>query len=1229
MEFRRLAQGAFAPACALLCLLTFAALTPAAAELPPTCESAATVPCYESVKAGPDNYLDEIVDVNADGSVVVGNGPGAQSLDPRIAYKWENGVVTAIGLHEDVYQAIVTGVTGDGTPFGYSIPQLGIERWSFVGMSVSPGNELSPYSPCEQACHYFPARSSADGRVTVGYFEGQVWSQGDPDVIDIQWNHAIAWNDNENTVTVEILRNTSRWNGVSADGGIIVGVEDDTRGSPTIERGIVKGDVGFLSSFADCEANGLFHCRTRANAVSNTGVIVGAADRQTAPFDSVAVRWVNGQIESFLAPAYESTTAIGISADGGVIVGNSSASGGGPWRYLSATGKAESLFDQIYEFGYDYPGSSSNSWVAKSISSDGRTIVGSGGPVAGEGRGAAFIVRLALPGESYKVSFQDPFNAGGAGIFNTVGGSVSGFKRYHKDTVVAVTATPASGYHFVRWKDYNTNVQLSTSATYNFTLTEDVLLDAEFEQDTVNYTITTGVSPSGAGSVSGGGVKQDGASVTLVATANSGFIFRNWTEGATVLGTSSTLNFSASANRTITANFLRRYTITALASPTSGGTVSGAGQYTQGQTVSLTASPKTGYRFRDWTEGATVRSTAKTFSFSAGANRSLTANFVKQWTIALTASPSSGGTVSGGGTFDTNAQRTVTAKAKDGYKFRGWLEGDDIVSTAASYTFKLTKSRALKASFVSAVDITLVSSPSNAGTLTGAGTVQKGVSHSVKATAKAGYKFKMWANGSKSLSTKSVYSFVPTKDVKLTAHFLALPTCTLTATPKTLTKARSVKIAWTSKNAKSGKISGIGTITPVASGSKTITVKKSTTFTATFTGANGTGTCSVRVTVGASLITLHHFKGGAGDGADPDAGVAIDASGILRGATPSGGLNERGAIFAKPTAEQDSGQSLADASATAVQTFTSTSGIRPTGAVTLDRAGNLYGVAMAAGTADKGGIVYRIAAGETRASTVATFSRSEGTPNGGLIIGKDGTLFGTTSEGGKANSGTLFSLSPVAGLWKKQVLHNFAATDGITPRSGLVAGKDGHFYGTTSAGGAHNAGTVFRMSTASGAFAVLHNFTGDAGERPVGALAIDKHGALYGTTLNGGDDGAGTVFTLTPRGHGWEFESIHNFAAETGGAQPLAGVVIGRDGALYGTTRSGGAHNLGTIYEIVPSPQRLRWQFNILYDFGGADGALPGAGALILGETGALYGTTSAGGKFGRGTLFKFKEDTD
>jgi uncharacterized repeat protein (TIGR03803 family) len=300
------------------------------------------------------------------------------------------------------------------------------------------------------------------------------------------------------------------------------------------------------------------------------------------------------------------------------------------------------------------------------------------------------------------------------------------------------------------------------------------------------------------------------------------------------------------------------------------------------------------------------------------------------------------------------------------------------------------------------------------------------------------------------------------------------------------------------------------------------------------------------------------------------------------------------------------------------QTFTSllsfdvSNGAFPQGALVEGNDGNLYGTAPYGG-AHGGGTVFKVSPGG-KLTTLHSFDVSEGVgPYAGLIRGRRGNFYGVTAQGGLHYYGTVFEITPEG---KLTTLYNFCSAtnciDGATPYAGLVEGRDGNLYGATYAGGVARSGTIFKLSP-DGLLSTLHDFCSylncDDGTGPLyGSLLEASNGKFYGTTPMGGMHGMGTVFEITPDGN---LTTLYNFCSQPNcadGANPEGSLVEGHNGKLYGTTGSGG-WGVGTIYEIT-----REGKLTTLYSFGSEpnSGAAPDDG-LVQGRDGNFYGTTYSG----------------
>jgi uncharacterized repeat protein (TIGR03803 family) len=270
-------------------------------------------------------------------------------------------------------------------------------------------------------------------------------------------------------------------------------------------------------------------------------------------------------------------------------------------------------------------------------------------------------------------------------------------------------------------------------------------------------------------------------------------------------------------------------------------------------------------------------------------------------------------------------------------------------------------------------------------------------------------------------------------------------------------------------------------------------------------------------------------------------------------------------------------------------------------------------------------------------TTLVTFDAANGAnPYMSFVQGIDGNFYGTTSSGGAncapQGCGTVFKITASGAL---TTLYSFCSqsgcTDGVAPNAGLVLGLDGDFYGTTSAGGNDDGGTIFKITSA-GALTTLYRFCSQLhcidGERPQGSLIQGPDGNFYGTAFLGGRrvcfsrDYCGTVFKISPSG---QLTTLRLFGGNGQGTNPTAALVLALDGHFYTTTEDGGAcAGCGTIVEMT-STGKLKTLHDFCFQANCADGARPYAG-LVQALDGNFYGATYVGGingYNGYGTLFK------
>ena len=372
----------------------------------------------------------------------------------------------------------------------------------------------------------------------------------------------------------------------------------------------------------------------------------------------------------------------------------------------------------------------------------------------------------------------------------------------------------------------------------------------------------------------------------------------------------------------------------------------------------------------------------------------------------------------------------------------------------------------------------------------------------------------------------------------------------------------------------------------------------------------------VAMALAQTFTTLYNFDE-IPDGGNPIGALIQDTAGNLYGTTSVGGYGDDesdGVVFEVTTSGTE----------TVLHRFKGSDGAVPEAPLLRDSEGNLYGTTTEGDTSGNG-VVFKIetAGKETLLHSFAGGTSDGCTPKQGLVMDEKGNLYGTTEACGAFNLGTVFKLTAKG---KETLLHSFAggASDGDSPAGGrLLMDKAGNLYGVTVFGtgtGCHDfggCGMVYKLST-NGKLTVLHSFPGGSSDGcfPVGTVNMDKGGNLYGTTTYCGSSNSGTVWVLSTEG---KETILHNFAGgASDGCAPQAGVVMDSKGNLYGSTLQCGADGAGTVWELSK-----KGAIRLLHSFDGADGQDP-IGELLRTASGELFGTTSEGGGGSYGTVWSY-----
>jgi uncharacterized repeat protein (TIGR03803 family) len=402
---------------------------------------------------------------------------------------------------------------------------------------------------------------------------------------------------------------------------------------------------------------------------------------------------------------------------------------------------------------------------------------------------------------------------------------------------------------------------------------------------------------------------------------------------------------------------------------------------------------------------------------------------------------------------------------------------------------------------------------------------------------------------------------------------------------------------------------------------------KSLTFSISAVAVTAAFVLSVATAAAVTTDVIFSFEEDQGEYADTD--LETDNAGNIYGTTVLGGDFGSGTVFQlSPTPN--------GWVHTVLYSFTGgADGGEPYKGVTLDREGNLYGTAVTGGSGNcEGGcgVAYKLtnSGGNWTQVVIHAFTGGDdgAGPGARLTVDRGGNIYGMAPTGGANGLGTIYKIGQAGGAWTFKVIHTFTgADDGATGSAGRMVLRRARLYGAATTGGAHGSGVIFELTPRSVGewdFRTIYAFKGQPdGSFPYGALLFAGSGKIYGTTYYGGTNGIGAVYELSPRRNGeWNENVIYSFQEESDGNSPISNLVFDPVGNLYGTTSEGGLGS-GTIFKLSPIGGG-QWTETVVHSFQGPpDGAFAYNG-MVVDRFGNFYGATVHGGKNDDGCIYKF-----
>ncbi|OYV07261.1 MAG: hypothetical protein CFE26_01955 [Verrucomicrobiales bacterium VVV1] len=553
----------------------------------------------------------------------------------------------------------------------------------------------------------------------------------------------------------------------------LAGLDQWSIGSPSAPHGL-EDYIGFHSSVAP-SAFEIGHYGIAGNGLDNhvtgkpsDGVHLSIeANWLTAPFSTrkgtaaftPASRWVSGAERwdlADLAPGDSASLDVILSLRTGTKVAAGLNSAGGGRGGASRTGGLDFVFGQVTTAGTCF------TQYSKANPAEVATRVAEGQISAPDFATLGGVIQI------WDVEFTGAFN-------NTVGLTFAYdpglIPQGHDPSLLCI-------YQFdgTNWQALPATVNAAANTIQVSTTSLSVFALGTISQSTCEVTVAA--DPGDRGTVSGASTYADGASVTLLATAEPGYVFSNWTENGAVVSSSPSYTFVINADHHFQAHFISVGTDLALTTrslPVNGGSTGGDGVYSLGSQASVTATANPGYKFDRWLLNGAQVSTSPDYTIGVTGNLELIATFKPVFTVTTLTEPAEGGEVTPEGVYEPGQLAVVRARANPGFTFVQWTQNGTPVSYDPTFRYTVTGDRTLVANFVASAVITVQSSDESAGICAGGGTYEPGRIIALSATARSGYVFLRWTADGETIGTTPTLSYQVSTTQTILAVFTVIP----------------------------------------------------------------------------------------------------------------------------------------------------------------------------------------------------------------------------------------------------------------------------------------------------------------------------------------------------------------------------------------------------------------------------------------------------------------------